>query len=171
MINLIFSSVFTTAKNASVLYTFAEAAAIKNQKSQSCFSGLSVCLSVWIFHFLDKGTERLKLGTWSLHSEWVTPRCLLSPLLLVPVQPSVRAIRVFFWKAVPFLGVCESLVRMHRVHCASSSAALTLAMVVHTYDPRIQRVKVGRIRSSRLASDTQLAGQPGLNEISLSLSF
>lgn len=33
MINLIFSSVFTTAKNGSVLHTFAEAAAIKNQKS------------------------------------------------------------------------------------------------------------------------------------------
>lgn len=66
--------------------------------------------------------------------------------------------------------MCESL-ECTESHCAPSSAALTLATVVHTYDPSIQRVKVGRIRSSRLASDTQLPGQPGLNEISLSLSL
>lgn len=146
---------------------------LQPSKTKRARAAFQVCLSVCLnlSFFLTKELRGSSWGPWSLHSEWVTPRCLFSPLLLVPVQPSMGAIRVFFWKAVPFLEVCESLVRMHRVHCTSSSAALTLATVVHTYDPRIQRVKVGRIRSSRLASDTQLAGQPGLNEISLSLSF
>lgn len=115
MINLSFSSVFTTAKNASVLYTFAEAAAIKNQKSQSCFWGLSV----WPFIFLTKELRGSSWGPWSLHSEWVTaPPPQLFVLVLSPAsgpgatQPGSHS--GLLLKGCSFLGGVWVL-RMHRV--------------------------------------------------------